>query len=137
MIGDDTLASGSVDREHDDEPSTTIAPPTDELHECLADVTRRRVLHRLLDTQSTSAEELADYLAGKAAAEDRDSVGPKEWERIQTRLHHVHLPRLDDVRLVSYDRDDESVELQPLAEPVREMIRFSVEYERDVASEQS
>ncbi|SFR71082.1 hypothetical protein SAMN04487947_3790 [Halogeometricum rufum] len=67
----------------------------------LADEQRRRVYRRVVETDGpTSLDELVRYLAG---GRDADAA---ELARTRARLHHVHLPKLADADLVSWDGGD-------------------------------
>ncbi len=77
-------------------------PP--ELHEALSADTRREVLAYLYEIDRVvTVTELADYLAATGIEHDRD--------RAETVLHHTHLPKLDAVGAVRWNRDDGTVRL--------------------------
>lgn len=77
-------------------------PP--ELHEALSDDTRRKVLAYLYDVDRVvTVTELANYLAATGIEHDRD--------RAETVLHHTHLPKLDAIEEVRWNRDDGTVRL--------------------------
>lgn len=81
----------------------------DDVYACLAVGRRRHILARL-DVESGP-------LPLSELATDLDAVAPETGETASARssvsplLHHVDLPRLDEVGLVSYDRDARSVAL--------------------------
>lgn len=60
----------------------------------LADETRRRIVHRL---SNTDGEVILESLAIALADEDEDA------RDIAAELHHCHLPLLDDVGVIEYD----------------------------------
>lgn len=70
----------------------------DELFDLLADEKRRRVV-RWLAGRDGSVER-----ARLAAALGTDGTDADADERIETALHHVHLPALDAADVVEYDR---------------------------------
>lgn len=80
---------------------TTADPATiDRVYSALATETRRAVLAYFdaSDTQTASLDDLTEYIATRqsgAAARTRDQV--------KMRLHHVGLPKLDDVGFIDYD----------------------------------
>lgn len=81
-----------------------------ELLDSLTDRRRRQIL-RLLgnDSESVTERELAEQLVvddGKKSIED---VAEATIEGVRIRLQHVHLPRLDDAGLLSWDESDETV----------------------------
>lgn len=109
------------------------APPPDSLFGILSDVHRRRVLWFLLERSDTTVEELADVLAGWRAA-DEAFVDADDRRELLVSLHHVHLPRLADAGLVTYDADAGSVRLSSLPDPVESVIEFGYRYEQAVGS---
>lgn len=70
----------------------------------LSDGARRRIV-RILHGSSgaVSVQNLADQLA------DATSANPSDAESIRIRLHHVHLPKLADHGLVSWDERERTV----------------------------
>jgi hypothetical protein len=67
---------------------------------------RRRVLSAVLDAPTPVAlEELAAAVAAREDGTKAVEVSPSRRDGLRTRLHHVHLAKLDDVGLVEYDAD--------------------------------
>jgi len=83
-----------------DEQSVTTAE-LDSLFEILADEQRRRLLAHLMETD--------DGVAGVSELADRLADGDDERERAVIRLHHAHLPKLEDEGIVEYDARSEAV----------------------------
>lgn len=82
------------------------ARTVEETMDALADDRRRELLSYLLERDGdggVEVEALADYVC--------DGGESGNAERASTRLHHAHLPRLDDAGIVSYERDEETVYL--------------------------
>jgi hypothetical protein len=76
----------------------------DRLMEVLAKRERRRLLYYLREHETATKQELIDVLTGWAATDrDRGAVTKDDWVRMQTALHHVHLPRLEHANLVEHD----------------------------------
>jgi hypothetical protein len=75
-----------------------------DLHRLLADDQRKAVLAVLHDSETRTRSALAT-----AVAERDDETA----ERVETRLHHVHLPVLDEAGIVDYDPQTELVEPDP------------------------
>lgn len=87
------------------EPSGPTAEPTgrggtvDMLLRTLANPRRREVLYRLADAEeSVPIDELAEHVAG--VVEDGPQT-PRAVERARVGLHHNHLPKLEEARIVS------------------------------------
>jgi len=84
-----------------------------------SDVVRRTVLFHLRQHGAARLEELVDVLAQI----DEYDVGEDEREGIQTALLHVHLPKLEEKGLVTYDPDDRVVEsTKQLIERIRSAV---------------
>lgn len=93
-------------RQHDYDDGEHI--PSDELFAALADRDRRKVLFHLRQNRLATTGELATV----AADDDDDGVGA------QNRLLADHLPMLEDIGLVAYDRSADQVELTANPEEV-------------------
>lgn len=53
--------------------------------------------------------ELAERIAERAY----EYPSAEDLRDIRLGLHHNHIPRLEEVNVVSYDRDDDTVEVRP------------------------
>lgn len=107
----------------------TATPLPDDLFKALVSRQRRRVLSILLDTRELSLDELTDILAGSDVSIG-GPTGPDEWAQVKIELVHAHLPLLVDAELISYDRGEDVVHLEPLPDPVYQTIQFATEYEQ-------
>ncbi len=112
------LAYGSADWEHD-------APPVLELDgvfTALSHARRRYLLYLLVNGRG---EEMASSLAAGVASLERDKpveeVSDDERSEVLTALYHFHLPKLADLDLIEYERD-ESVVRAENAERVRAVL---------------
>lgn len=82
-----------------------------ELMDSLNDRQRRRVLRLLADeSQAVPVRELAERLLTVDESTSVEDVAEATIEGVHVRLRHVHLPRLEDARLVDWDRDGGFVE---------------------------
>ena len=90
----------------------------DTVCDLLADKQRRLLLQYLhQQTQLCQVEELGDHLLTKYTQED-GSQSNSERQRITIALHHVHLPKLADANLVTWDSHNETVSLTERGELV-------------------
>ena len=90
----------------------------DTVCDLLADKQRRLLLQYLYQqTQLCQVEELGDHLLTKYTEED-SSQSNSERQRITLSLHHIHLPKLADASLVTWDSDDGTVSLTERGELV-------------------
>ena len=93
-------------------PDPSPAPlSVDRIFDALADRRRRELLSHLRDRDgSSTVTEAAEALARENAEGSKDYPG-EEIERVRTALYHAHVPKLEDLRLVAYDRERELIEL--------------------------
>ena len=117
----------SRDRERGDDLDGVPGLSDDGLYDALASRRRRRVLYLLREADERTVDELATLLSGWEATETGGMGSREDRDRIAVSLVHVHLPVLDDARLVSYDGRDGTVESRPVRAVVDELIRRSVE----------
>ena len=83
-----------------------------EYHELLASARRRTTLDVL--ASSTAPIELAELAARVAGQEANGEVAEeKTVERVALSLHHVHLPKMDELGVIGYDQDTTSIESCP------------------------
>ena len=85
----------------------------DQLFRLLADKHRRYALYYLDATASDTVtlDEVADYVAERTqtSTEEQEWASGTAHERIRTRLHHNHLPRLAKTGLIDYDARSQTV----------------------------
>jgi hypothetical protein len=101
----------------------------DALYHALATRERRRTLYVLLDRGECETAELATVLTGWDASETEPMVGPDDRRAVLTRLHHVDLPLLADVGLITHDADDGIVRLERIDPSVADLVVDSIEAE--------
>jgi hypothetical protein len=87
-------------------PETEARLSTDVVFETLGSRRRRHVLHYLRQRDTpVSIRDLSEQLAAWELGKDRTAVVPKERKRLYTALHQTHLPKMDKLDVVEYDRD--------------------------------
>lgn len=91
----------------------------DDLFEVLTEVRRRRILSVLSEHESPmDVEALARTVAARETDVSPASVSESIVEEVHITIHHVHLPKLDDVSLVDYDREEKTVTTTGTADAV-------------------
>lgn len=113
----DDLLDAEADAYGDYTPRTL----PDDLYRVLTSPLRRELLAYLLETPQNSLSETARTLATRVESSERADC--ETQREIRTALHHTHLPLLADIGIVTYDRDDGTIQLRSLPGPVREVIR--------------
>ena len=114
------------------EPSSRLAD--DALYRALASTQRRRALAILCEETELTVEALATLLTGWDATETNTMATPADRETTLIELVHTHLPVLAESELVSYDAEEATVTIEPLSQPVIELIAKSVDAERQSSS---
>lgn len=88
----------------------TTPRSNDQLIASIADRTRRRALLALQERlEPVDTTTLATHVAAAVSGEDLVEVTRGDREAFHVQLVHSHLPKLDDVGLVDWDRDEDVV----------------------------
>ena len=87
----------------DDDGTVRCTCDTDVVLRLLAD-SRRRAIVAVLDGCDDNQMRVENLAATLSTVTDR-----RETATWKTELHHVHLPTLDDGKIVDYDRESETV----------------------------
>jgi DNA-binding transcriptional ArsR family regulator len=88
----------------------------DEILSALSNTQRRRILSYVREEGPTSQNKIAYRLATWKHDSSPDEVADKAVERIESNLHHKHLPQLKDARLIEYDERSEKLLVRNLPE---------------------
>jgi len=88
-----------------------------EIHDVLRNDRRRLVLEELFDTEDGgTVRDLAEYIA---SVEAEETPPPRNVRQsVYVSLHQTHLPKLDELGIVSYDGDTKEVRLDDHADAV-------------------
>ena len=73
----------------------------------------RRAILNALDTAPDNTLEydtLVDRVADRIRDEDAERVSDEHRQRVRIALHHTHLPKLDEARIIDYEGDTGHVE---------------------------
>ena len=100
-----------------------------EIHDVLRNDRRRLVLERLRESGSTeTVSELAEHIG---AIEAGESPPPRNVRQsVYVSLHQTHLPKLDDLEIVTYDADGKTVELDARAADLNAYLDVSADDDR-------
>lgn len=96
--------------------------PESVVYEILANPRRRGTIRHLTDTAGGRTVSLRDLAAAIAAEEAGQSPPPRSCrESVYNSLHQTHLPKLDELGIVEYDREGRTVSVRDSA---REIDRY-------------
>lgn len=95
------------------------ALPEAVIHEILANPRRRETLRYLTDAAAGRTVSLRDLSASIATHETGRNPPPRAVrESVYNSLHQTHLPKLDELGIIDYDREARAVSLRPNARAV-------------------
>jgi hypothetical protein len=89
---------------------------SDEILSTLSNTQRRRILLYVREEGPTSQNEVVHQLTAWKHDNPPDEVMDKAVERIESNLHHKHLPQLKDAQLIEYDERSEKLLVRNLPE---------------------
>lgn len=127
-----------------DRPARGVARPDggttealDEVFSLLADRRRRYALYHLRERAGTGDREvsvglrdLAREVAAFEQGTDPEQVLEDEYERVYLGLQHNHVPRLADAGVVEYDREQSTVAVVEVDEPLSACLELARDFER-------
>jgi hypothetical protein len=91
----------------------------DVVFDILSSSRRRYVLYRLREAEGpVELTKLAEQVAAWENNTDPDQITEQERKRVYVSLYQTHIPRLDEVGLVVYDKDSGQIELAADAEQI-------------------
>lgn len=93
----DTMALPETKLRDGYEPELTES----ELHKLLADKERRLALEILADRTNMRLTDVATEIAAQNAKDG--TLQSKAIDQVKVRLHHIHLPKLDEFGLIEYN----------------------------------
>jgi hypothetical protein len=105
-----TTANGKVDAHGREGESRSLS--LEVIFETLSNRRRRCTLYYLRHVDGpVSIRELSEQLAAWEHGVEREQVTPKERKRLYTALHQTHLPKMDRLDIVEYDKNRGTVSL--------------------------
>jgi tRNA pseudouridine38-40 synthase len=100
-------------------------PSNDELYEVLSNRRRRYVIHALDDAEEPmELGELADQIAEWETGDADEHVSADARKSVYTSLQQSHLPKMDDVDVVEFDKDRGVVDPTPKLDELDVYIEF-------------
>lgn len=111
--------SGGFDEGDDRQSVRDSGGPTDlsedEIFDVLRNSRRRAVIAYLLEEERASVKELTKQVGADEYDVDADELSPEQHKRVYTGLYQCHLPRLDDLGVVDFEKEDKVVSLRESA----------------------
>jgi hypothetical protein len=115
-----------------DESTGTEELSLDVVFEVLKNQRRRRVLRYLRDDDDVvSLGELAEHIAALENDKTVAELSSKERKRVYVGLYQCHLPKMDDMGIVTYNQNRGLVELTDSAEQVETYLDVAADAEPD------
>jgi len=87
--------------------------PPDTVLSAVADEHRRGILNALDNAPDNTLDydALVDRVADQIRDEDAEGVSDERRQRVRIALHHTHLPKLEEARMIDYEADTGQVRL--------------------------
>ena len=96
--------------------------PESVVYDILANPRRRGTIRHLTDTAAGRTVSLRDLATAIATEETGQSPPPRSCrESVYNSLHQTHLPKLDELGIIEYDRKERAVSVR---DPAREIDRY-------------
>lgn len=114
------LALGEEDIVNQEGPASNPELPLDTVFELIKNERRRIILDYLKESGQESVEigELAEHIAAYENGIDRTELNAQQRKRVYIGLYQCHLPKMDDTKVVNFNKDRGWAELGPNAEQV-------------------
>ena len=96
----------------------------DELFDVLSKPPRRRILSALADT---NPREEAEFVPGEFTSDERR-------EDVVVRLHHTHLPKLDEPGFIEWNPDSKTVERGPRFDEISPVVELLIDHRDELPS---
>ena len=116
MTATSTTAEESS-KQDDELPESSEVISYDECFDLLSNHRRRYVLHYLQQNGDVATlSDLAEQIAAWENGIEITDLSYDQRKRVYTSLQQVHLPRMDDARVIEFDDREGSVEIGPAAD---------------------
>lgn len=97
-------------------------PDVDSLFDVLSDQSRRRILAALLENDRSDALSITDDI----------STGDPDRTSLNTQMYHRHLPKLDDLGLIEWNRETHEVQAGPHFDEIKPLLTFLATYQAEL-----
>lgn len=109
----------------------TLSPS--QVHNLLAEKPRRYVLYALYQfTNPIALSDIAGQIVKWEVSVPEDELLDKR-SNIYTSLYHIHIPKLEDADVVSYNQTEDRVKLDQNASRLRPYLERAIEIDLDTA----
>jgi hypothetical protein len=96
-----------------DDPPQDLKLTRNNIFELLSSERRRMILHYLEDSEApVPLRDLAKYIAASEEDVDESELTDDEIRRVYISLYQYHIPKMDDLEVISYDRDEGTIALE-------------------------
>lgn len=127
-------AAPSTDSEPTGEDDGGIALPLDQVFEMVKNERRRLTIDYLKNNPGkTSLGELSEKIAAIENDKPIKAITSKERKRVYVGLYQCHLPKMDDLDVIKFNKDRGWIELGPNAERLYPYVNMDEEGDDDIA----
>lgn len=117
-------SAGSEGSGEDDDPEL----PLDQVFEILKNSRRRQTLHYLFENGGTaSLSDLAEHIAAIENDIEVRAITSSQRKRVYVGLYQCHLPKMDGMDIIDFEKNRGTVEIGPNAERLKPYIEQSEE----------
>ena len=134
----DTMMIGGVERGRLSEPVDTgedFRLTTTDVFDVLKNERRREVIRYLYEHDgSADLSDVAEYIAARENDTDVRQLTSQERKRVRIALYQCHLPRMDALGVVDFDRNRGTISLRDAASQVQVYLELDPETDRENAA---
>jgi hypothetical protein len=108
--------SGGSESDEEESDDTTAELPLDQVFEILKNSRRRETLRYLNENDgSATLSDVAEHIAAIENDTTVRAISSTQRKRVYVGLYQCHLPKMDDVAVVNFNKDRGTIELGPTA----------------------
>ena len=102
--------------------------PPDEVLSAIANEQRRTILDSLnsASEKTLDYDTLVDRVADAVRDEGAEEISDEQRQRVRIALHHTHLPKLEEIRVIDYEAETDHVQFVggEMVQEVLELVRL-------------